>query len=189
MCLLKCSPKQCLPIMKTCRKLWRAACQQSGPCHSYLTLFSTSKNGSHPMQMNFTLILSQSVSKFDMGNCVMFYDVFMKWEGPQQLLKIAGKAKKGMQLRKSTQPAAQLIISDSDDSDAKARYSDNGVSGYDDPSDYTPVIDLTKIPSPLKIKKQGIGILPRTQRQVMPKRSQRKSSNESMILECGRVLH
>ena len=28
------------------------------------------------MQMNFTLILSQSVSKFDMGNCVMFYDVF-----------------------------------------------------------------------------------------------------------------
>ena len=40
------------------------------------------------MQMNFTLILSQSVSKFDMGNCVMFYDVFMKWEGPQQLLKV-----------------------------------------------------------------------------------------------------
>ncbi|XP_067047389.1 uncharacterized protein [Acropora muricata] len=38
-------------------------------------------------KMNFTLILSQSVSKFDMGNCVMFYDVFMKWEGPQQLLK------------------------------------------------------------------------------------------------------
>lgn len=88
MCLLKCSPKQCLPIMKTCWKLWRAAWQQSGPCHSYLTLFSTSKNGSHPMQMNFTLILSQSVSKFDMGNCVMFYDVFMKWEGPQQLLKV-----------------------------------------------------------------------------------------------------
>ena len=38
--------------------------------------------------MNFTLILSQSVSKFDMGNCVLFYDVFMKWEGPQQLLKV-----------------------------------------------------------------------------------------------------
>ena len=38
--------------------------------------------------MNFTLILSQSVSKSDMGNCVMFYDVFMKWEGPQQLLKV-----------------------------------------------------------------------------------------------------
>ena len=52
------------------------------------TLFSTSKNGSHTMQMNFTLILSQSVSKFDMGNCVLFYDVFMKWEGPQQLLKV-----------------------------------------------------------------------------------------------------
>lgn len=88
MCLLKCSPKQCLPIMKTRWKLWRAAWQQSRPCHSYFTLFSTSKNGSHPMQMNFTLILSQSVSKFDMGNCVMFYDVFMKWEGPQQLLKV-----------------------------------------------------------------------------------------------------
>ena len=45
------------------------------------------------MEMNFTLILSQSVSKFvrnDVGNCVRFYTnySYIKWEGPQQLLQV-----------------------------------------------------------------------------------------------------